>query len=243
MNSLPDRRLSPRVETFSIVYRVGFADPMTESKELLAVLGRGIQLVDGEWTPTQDFEIYNARTHYTTPKPIDARNPACRVGGGRLNLDATKLFLTRKPLPVVLGFAHPAEYLQAVNGPTESEVLSSILEKEYPTAQVTRWTWDGSGKSNTEVEVLNVLDYASRNGVSTVHFLSIAPHLERVLALATRANKPRVLVNAVSSERILMSSGSEHVERIFRLITSRPYQRTMRLEAQGTKRIEQGTYV
>lgn len=213
-------------------------------RELLAVLGRGIQWDGGRWFPTPDLEMYRLvdgrPRHSARPLPPDPASPMFLVGGGALNVDAAAEWLRREPRDCVLGFAGPSPYLQrfdgAQDGPSESEVMSDEIARRVPSASVTRWSGAPDVPTNTAVEVRNVLDHARRAGYSRVRFLSVSVHLPRVALWAQRV--ARVEFTLEASETVLLLWRPQEVGRIARLHASSAYRRTVLREQLG---IEEAT--
>ena len=217
---------------------------MAPGRELLAVLGRGIQWDGRRWLPTPDLEMYRLvdgrPRHSVRPLTADPASPMFLIGGGLLNVDAATEWLQREPKDCVLGFAGPSPYLHRFDGeqdgPSESEVMSEELERRVPRASVTRWSGVQDVPTNTSVEVHNVLDHAERAGYTRVRFLSVSVHLPRVALWAQRF--ARVEFTLESSETVLLLWRPEEAARIARLQASPAYRRTVLREQLG---IEEAT--
>lgn len=208
------------------------------------MLGRGIQLADGEWRPTPDLEVYRQGSdrplHYafpTTPNPDD---PLCLVGGGQLNLDAAVAAVRAGARTVVLGFAAPSRYLREVGGPSESVVMSAALRRASPRADIIEWSGPPGEETNTESEVRNALGLARERGFTSVRFLTVSPHLPRVLLIAQlasidlgRTGSSAPDWDGVSSDSIVASLGAANRARVARLRSSAAYRRTVAFESRG----------
>lgn len=220
-------------------------EPVRARDELLVVLGRGIQFDGTAWRPTPDLEVYrkgaDRPVHFARPVPVDPSDPLCLVGGGQLNLAAAATILRRRPMLTVLGFAPPSRYLREEDGPSESQVMSDALLTEVPAARVVRWSGATRGDSNTETEVRNAFGLAKRRSLRRIRFLTVSPHLARVLLtahlvsreLANRDSRPPPDWFGVSSEGVVAESGEEGRARVSQLQRSPAYRRTIAYESRG----------
>ena len=222
-----------------------------KSPKILAVMGRGIQKVGDGWVPSPDFEMYErivlpGRVEFRHPgKPgeaIDQTSDRCRLGGGELNVLAAAEIVDSYGL-CVLGFAHPAPYL-GKDGPSESHWMSIALKARAPDATVREWDGEGdiSRISNTEMEVNNILEFATQQSVERVVFLSLESHLPRVMALARRACKSEIKTYRLSSESVIHELRPDLRARLRKFESSLGHERTLTSERAGLKAIEQGTY-
>jgi hypothetical protein len=214
----------------------------SSAPDLLAVLGRGVQQVDGHWIPSPDFEVYNGRHHSPTPIPGGDGHPNCRVGGGQLNVDAAVAFLNRTPIPCILGDSRTAKYLRDVGGPSEREVLTQAVLRLLPSAHVIQSRMPDRGPSDTQVEVRHMVSLAHRRGFRHVQFLTVLAHLPRVLLLAERAAGRSLICTGAASELVLLAHRPNQSHRISRLLGSRAFRRTVEMELAGVNGLLTGTY-
>ena|GEM_PF-2814085 len=137
-------------------------------------------------------------------------------------------------MPVVLGYSPPPEYLQKVGGPSESEPMSETLRALVPGVATIPWRGAGEGPANTQVEVHNVMQLALGERFTRVRFLTVLPHLPRVLLLAAN-EKSRVPYEGIASELVLLEHDRGQSERVLRLLGSPAFGRTAQLELQGIR--------
>lgn len=215
---------------------------MATNPDLLAVLGRGVQQVNGRWVPSPDLEVYNGRYHSPTPIPGDDAHPNCRIGGGQLNADAAVAFLKRTPIPCVLGDARTAKYLRDVGGPSEHEVLTEAVRLALPSVRVIEAKGPDRGPSNTRIEIHHMVSLARRRGFRHVLFLTVLAHLPRVLLLAEREVGRSLVCSGASSEAVLLTHRPDQRDRISRLLGSRALMRTVEMELSGVNALLAGTY-
>ena len=169
--------------------------------DLLAVLGRGIQLrsedVPSCWVPTEYLEVYEAPSdnleagHSPVRLPIDDLNPLCMIGGGEMNLLASMEFYKNKrhcPELVVFAYSSRAKYLRLDDAPSESEVMSELFCREFSDANVVTWTkdMDVPGPSNTYTELQNIFTLAVERRLTSVGIVTVSVHLPRSMVLAQR---------------------------------------------------------
>lgn len=103
--------------------------------ELLAILGRGIQReTDGPWVPwvlTEDLEVCDERgAHLSVRVPANDGHPFCVIGGGEFNLLAGLKLCENYHIEVkavVCAYGGRSAYLQAIDAPSESEIMSETL--------------------------------------------------------------------------------------------------------------------
>ena len=173
--------------------------------DLLAILGRGIQMVENNtspseissWKLTEDLEVCDERSgHLPVRVPADDDSPYCMVGGGSLNLQAGINFM-HQYLPKVLVFAYGdrSDYLKSVNGPTESEVMSKAFMHDIkqdpdisswclsrlPQQVIVIWprTRIMSGPSNTGQELKNIFELAVERQLERIAVVTISVHVPR----------------------------------------------------------------
>lgn len=216
-------------------------DPRS-APDLLAVLGRGIQRVDGRWTPTSYLEVYNGRRHSATPLRGGDEHPQCRVGGSQINIDAAVEVLKRAPIPCVLAYCPRAKYLRVIDGPSENAVMTQALLKRLPDAEVIRWTERDRGPSDTLIEIRDVVQLARQRGFRHVLFLTILAHVPRVLLLAEREIPSPIRFTVASSETVLLAHRPKLYRRISKLMASRAFVRSVNLEILGVNRLLAGSY-
>lgn len=213
---------------------------MGDDRVLLAVLGRGIQKTGEKWEPTGDFEVFRKdqdgrMVHSATPISDNDDDENCLIGGGKLNVEAAALLLRRTKMRCVLGYAPPAPYLRSLGGPSESLPMGKLLRSLVPGADINDWK-DGleSEKSNTIVEVNNVMKLAGQIGIKEVRFLTISPHVPRVTLIAQKAPKEQAVKFTVeSSETIISTLEPASRTRIARIQQSKAYRRTVAAENVG----------
>ncbi len=233
--------------------------------DLLAILGRGIQRLDpnsdstliSSWALTEDIEICDSNlAHLTVRVPKDDSNQSSIVGGGELNLRAGLEFIKKhQPRYVVCAYAHRAEYLLSVNGPTESEVISNLVNQAFrdekiPSPNVLIWNRDRvlSGPSNTGVEVLNIFKLALEYGLQSVGIVTVGVHVPRTATYTAKHrsvhDKYRVLsVNILESEEILLRSNELlWGSRVEILRASQSFARNWAREADGIQKIIRDVY-
>ena len=216
--------------------------------ELLAVLGRGIELRNGKWVPTEDVSPYVLDTsgrplHVPDFPSSDKETIVYLAGGGRMNVEAAASLLKKQPCACILGFARPARYLQTSGGPSESEPMSDLLEHILDSqAQVERWNIRYGGdrvESNTSVEVENAFRYAKEKGYVRIQFLTISPHLPRVRKYAEECRaKPEfsgIHFTYLASDSVLEMSDPKERRRIRRLRQSKEWIETQHYEWMGLR--------
>ena len=98
---------------------------------LLAILGRGIQRVNGKWELTEDLEVCAPTgAPLVDHQPVDDKNPHCLVGGGELNLLAgVELHRRHCAQIIVCAYGNKSPYLLETDAPSESEIMPQELHR------------------------------------------------------------------------------------------------------------------
>ena len=227
--------------------------------DLLAVLGRGIQRVGGQWQPGADFEMWGVvegyRGHLAEPLPIDDDSANCFIGGCELNLRAgAEIFQQFGAKVVVCAYGDRAPYLRRVNGPTESEIdtgvflnFSSFSVLYTPTVEI--WTKEKSAPAfNTYQELTNIFSLAKARGMFKVAICAITVHLPRVRVFAEKilstAELGQFVVSYFSAEQVLVEADAiVYAPRVLAIYASKAFARTAASEAKGVQRFLTGKYV
>ncbi len=224
---------------------------------LMAILGRGIQRVNGYWEMTEDLEVCAPdKSHLPDRVPLDDANPDCLVGGGELNLLAGVEVHRRTPATVaVCAYAHRAPYLAKVGGPSESEVMSEKLsglmnDRRLRLPEVCVWDRDrlGEDPSNTHRELANVFALACERTIADVHVVTVSVHLPRIAVFARSLTERdmrfrHLAVSLFASEQVLVEAcPAKYAPRVLGLWGSQAYTRTAFYERRGTVAFLQGRY-
>lgn len=216
---------------------------------ILAVMGRGIQFKDGSWTLTPDIETYrlvNGKPEHS-PVLINSNKSGTveLIGGGSLNVDAASLFQKRINLLTVTGFAPPADYLKKWNGkddgPSEGEIMAEKLLRLVPASKVVTWDqgkigYNENEKSNTELEIKNIINYAKSNGFNKILFLTVSVHSKRVELIASKYEG--ITFNVINSDELLEMLDPKTKNRIKNLRGSTAYKKTIKYEKIGIRKLK-----
>lgn len=158
--------------------------------DLIAILGRGIQLLseNGPWVLTEDLEVCDKDSaHLPIRVPVNDKDPYCMVGGGEMNLEAGRILIERyEPKIVVCAYGGRSQYLESVDGPSESEVMSNLLNEYLKTdggqlPEIVVWERNRQlpVQSNTRQELLNIFELALEREVSRIALVTIGVHVPR----------------------------------------------------------------
>lgn len=228
--------------------------------QLLAILGRGIQQIEeGKgWTLTENLEVCDDKGgHLPVRVPANDANPYCLIGGGELNLRAG-IILCREHFEslrtVVCAYGARSSYLVALNGPSESEVMSARLEQlltpgEEPEVIVwphDRVASDERGRSGTGREIQNVFELAVERGFTSVGVVTVFVHYARALLMAQRhlmnPEFAHLTLQCYVSEELLLAYDSGF-SRMFRdMHGSRAFMRSLFYEQRGINCLLAGNY-
>lgn len=226
--------------------------------DIIAVLGRGIQKnsEDGAWDLAEDTEICDERlAHLAVRVAVDDTNPNCIIGGGELNLLAgLELYRRYGAKMVVCAYGDRSDYLKSIDAPSESMVMSDkfaplAVYMGLPEPQIGVWTKDmtAPGRSNTDRELLNILELALRYDLTTIAVVTVSVHFCRSLVYSrNHLAKPEfgcLAVEFFASESVLMEANPGlYGPRIQKMMGSLAYQRNLAREVYGINRILDGTY-
>ncbi len=215
---------------------------------ILAVLGRGIQFQHDRWVLTPDIETYHLRNgkpeHSAIPLSSGTKGTVDLVGGGLLNVEAAALFLNRTPMLTLVGYAPPAEYLMkwdgTSDGPSEGKIMGERLKQLVPNAKIIEWDQSGLHlstfeKSDTELEVKKIVDFAVSNGFHKILFLTVSAHSKRVRLIASKYFDG--IFDIISSEDILSLIDPSQRPRISNHVKLEADKKTIRYEKIGIKKI------
>ena len=216
---------------------------------ILAVLGRGIQFQQERWVLTPDIETYRLKNgkpeHSAVPLTPGTESTADLVGGGLLNVEAAALFLNRTPMLTLVGYAPPADYLikwdGTNDGPSEGKIMGERLKELVPNAKIIEWNQNGLHlsalkKSNTELEVRNIVHFADSNGFHKILFLTVSAHMKRVRLIASKYFEGSF--DIISSEDILTLLDPGQKSRIGTSLKLEADKRTIGYEKIGIKKIK-----
>ncbi len=226
--------------------------------ELLGILGRGIQRLtpNGPWVLTENLEVCDEKgAHLPVRAPADDSNPRCLIGGGELNLLAGLELCKdyRKKLQVVVcAYGQRSPYLQSINAPSESEVMSEwltiqLIGKDKP--EILVWLRDRvvDGPSNTNRELQNILELAVERGFTKVGVVTVAVHYARALLMAQRhLVKPEFshleLQFFASEDVVLKADPKAYRPRIVAMHRSDAFMRNFSREINGINCLLAGRY-
>lgn len=228
--------------------------------ELLAILGRGVQMLDPKADPTdvmsyastEDLEICkrdskNQRlSHRRVRIPADDDHPDSIIGGGELNLLAGRqLICDLNPSYVVCAYGHRSDYLKP-DGPSESEVMSRWLNERFSfPSEVRIWSRNRelSTSSNTAQEFINILDLAVDLKCLKVVITTVGVHIPRAAVFLAHAIaqggakynelSPPVLLR--SEEVLLAADPKKWGPRVKQLRESKSFARNWEREASGMR--------
>ncbi len=216
---------------------------------ILAVLGRGIQFREGAWTPTQDIETYKLNKGIPEHSPVPLKSGTAGtvdlIGGGSANVEAASLFLSKMPMLTLTGFAPPAEYLKKWNdeddGPSEGLVMANKIKESGTSATIMTWeqlnsNYRGDEKSNTELEVKKIIEFAKSIGFHKILFLTVSVHSKRVEFIAGKNHE--ITFSVISSDEIIETLGSWEHDRIKKLRESEAFKRTLNYEKKGIRKLK-----
>ena len=234
--------------------------------ELLAIMGRGIQMSgDGwdptdvsSWVPTRPYEITDEQgMHLSVRHPRENRpdvyaDPQARIGGGLWNLRAGVILIKRHhPNLVVCAYGHRSSYLTSVDGPTESEVMHYHLGHECKLGDTKPLVWPRErtepGPSNTGSEIKHVLDLGLERGFRNIAILTVGVHVPRTGAyvskyLTTHPQYGRLNVRILESEEIIAVECPWERNTIAEVRNSLAFEHSWRAEAIGISKIICGVY-
>ena len=227
--------------------------------KLLAILGRGVQMLDPKadptdvrsYAPTEDLEICkrdpkNQRlSHLRVRISADDDHPDSIIGGGELNLLAGLVLIRDHHFNyAVCAYGHRAGYLKP-DAPSESEVMSRWLHKERLRLNIKVWNRELEfiGPSNTAQEFINILDLAAELGCREVVIVTVGVHVPRAAvflghAIAQGGTKyselsPPVLLR---SEEVLLAADPEKWgPRVKQLWASKSFARNWERETIGMR--------
>ena len=228
--------------------------------KLLAILGRGVQILDPKadptdvtsYAPTEDLEICkrdpeNQRlSHLRVRIPADDDHPDSIIGGGELNLLAGLVLIRDLHFNyAVCAYGHRSGYLKP-DGPSESEVMSRWLDEQFSfPSEIRIWSRNRelSTPSNTAQEFINILDLAVDLKCTGVVITTIGVHVPRAAvflghAIAQGGTKygelsPPVLLR---SEEVLLAADPEKWgSRVKQLRESKSFARNWEREAIGMR--------
>ncbi|GEM_PF-1077200 len=235
---------------------------------MIAILGRGIQWLseDGPWVLTEDLEVCDERfAHLPVRVPVDDENPFCMVGGGEMNfLAGVELIRKYRPLVTVCAYGARSDYLELINAPSESEVMSQELmhqlivefDKLASSPRLPELViWERDRKllvpSNTRQELLNVFDLALERGLKRIALVAIGVHIPRTATYVAKHlsvyEKYRELSPIVfESEEVLLAADREkYGPRVGALRNSKAFARNWggkNREADGISKVIRDVY-
>jgi hypothetical protein len=223
--------------------------------DLLAIMGRGIQMLKPDSDPTkvvsyaltEDLELCDERSaHLAVRVPADDANPYCMVGGGQMNLDAGVQLIDdadEDPSIVVCAYGDRSDYLKSVNGPSESEVMSAALAEIFrhrmppsPThlnPEIVVWPRARSLPipSNTGQEIKNIFALALERNCLNVGIVTIGVHIPRTATYVAKqlSREPglrnRLSVQLFESEEVLVAANPANWPRVEALRNSQAFAR------------------
>ncbi len=234
--------------------------------ELLAIMGRGIQMHSPEldpedadsWVLTNLLEITDERgRHLPVRHPQELNNdvdshPQARIGGSKFNVEAGAMLLKlRMPLLVVCAYGHRSPYLDSVNGPTESEIMSRELTNLADDSQTEVMIWARERTrqvpSNTGSEVENIFELALERSYSEVCIVTVGVHVPRTMTYVSKyqSRHPRyrhLKVQVLESEELLKHRGKNVKDEIDAMRVSSAFMRSWASEADGIQKIIRDVY-
>ncbi len=228
------------------------------SFEMIAILGRGIQRLEetspvedvSSWVLTEDLELCDRDSaHLPVRAPADDDSPYNMIGGGEMNLEAgLSLIRAEKPRVAVCAFGGRSDYLESINGPSESEVMSHLLIQAIPTKKcplVNVWKRQRQlpVPSNTRQELLNIFDLALQYRLNRIAIVTIGVHIPRTQTYVTKHlsvhPQYRQLVPIVleSEEILLTENWRKYPPRVETMRKSKSFARNWEREAIGISKI------
>ena len=229
--------------------------------EMIAILGRGIQREseNGLWFPSEDLVVSDERSAHVSVKiPVDDDNPLCMVGGAELNLLAgITLMNMYLPLIVVCAYGARMPYLESIDAPSESEVVSKQLLMSFGNCgpadnrppEVIIWERKRkSMASNTRQELLNIFDLALERGLSRIALVTVGVHVARTGVyiakhLSVYEKYRRLSPVVLESEEILLAvDRRKYGFRVEALRNSKSFARNWEREAIGISKIVRDVY-
>jgi hypothetical protein len=237
---------------------------------MIAILGRGIQLLreNGPWVLTEDLELCDKDSaHLPVRAPVNDESPYCMIGGGEMNLEAGHILIQRyEPKLVVCAYGGRSKYLESVNGPSESEVMSGLLDKSFRDG-AGRWSsmtnqpeiavWERTRQlpvpSNTRQELLNIFDLALERNLRRIAMVTVGVHVPRTATYKAKHlsvyEQYRELSPVVfESEEVLLgapghqSLQAERTARVDTIRKSKSFARNWEREALGISKIVRDVY-
>lgn len=238
---------------------------MSKVIEILGILGRGIQRLteDGPWVLTEDLEVCDKRAaHLPVRVPADDESDFCMIGGGEMNLRASiELIREYHPRVVVCAYGGRPAYLESIDAPSESEVMSYKLTSRIqfdlnisswrPEVVVWERTRQLSVPSSTRQELLNIFDLALERGLTRIALVTIGVHVPRTATYVVKHLSVHKKYRALSpivleSEEVLLAADHEKYGPRVRMIrNSRAFARSWGgkdREADGISKIVRDVY-
>jgi hypothetical protein len=225
--------------------------------QLIAILGRGIQQLfkDGPWVLTEDLETCDERSaHLPVRAPVNDEDPHCLIGGGEMNLAAGACLVEKyRPLIAVCAYGGRSAYLESINAPSESEVMSTELRRALrANARTNIIVWNRDRQlpvpANTRQELLNIFDLAVEYKVPKIALVTVGVHVPRTAAYVAkhlsvypqyRELSPVVL----ESEEVLLGLSRNHYAPCVEVMrNSKAFARNWAREADGISKIIRDVY-
>ncbi|OGH93459.1 MAG: hypothetical protein A2534_05210 [Candidatus Magasanikbacteria bacterium RIFOXYD2_FULL_39_9] len=233
--------------------------------DILLILGRGIQMLQAtdpvsevrSWQLTEDLEMCTELgAHPQVRVPVDDNDPNCLVGGAQLNLEAGKVLIRQhSPQVVVCAYGDRSKYLKDIGGPSESQVMTGVLQKDLVDADLARKPelviWDPArskgAHSNTRQEILNVFDLAIELGLERIGFVTVGVHVPRTATfiakhISTFSKYQHLSPVMFESEEVLLGSSDQWKSRVDTLRNSQAFSRNLTNEFRGTLAALTGKY-
>jgi len=238
--------------------------------DMVAILGRGIQRLSagGSWALTENLELCDTNSaHLPVRAPIDDTSPYCMIGGGEMNLRAgLELIRQHKPKIVVCAYGGRSEYLESINGPSESEVMSEMLYLKMADDPhfMDRWggpdvrVWPRTRQlpvpSNTRQELLNIFDLALEHdsifmqNFPNVAIVTVGVHVPRTATyvakhLSTNPKYQSLCPVVFESEEVLLAvDRNKFAPEVEAMRNSKSFARNWEREATGISKIVRDVY-
>lgn len=232
--------------------------------DIIAILGRGIQRLNetdpaeniSSWVLTEDIELCDKDSaHLPVRISADDENPYCMVGGGEMNLAAgIKLISAQPPRKlglIVCAYGGRSQYLESIDAPSESEVMSrSLIDRLDCEDCIAVWCRDRQlpVPSNTRQELLNIFDLAVRLGLRSIALVTVGVHVPRTATYVAkhlsvypqyRGLAPIVLE---SEEILLANDRGVFSPRVEGMRKSKSFARNWEREAIGISKIVRDVY-
>lgn len=224
--------------------------------QMVAILGRGIQQLTegGPWVLTEDLELCDKNSaHLPVRAPADDTSPYCMVGGGEMNLEAgIHLIRQYHPVLVVCAYGARSSYLESVDGPSESEVMSAKLKDSILRSGASIGVWERHRQlpvpSNTRQELLNIFDLAIKANLESIAIVTVGVHVARTATYVTKhmSTYPQYrhlrVVPVESEEVLLVADRNKYEGRVQALRNSQAFARNWEREAVGISKIVRDVY-